>query len=423
MTQSNIFKKVQEFNDSYQNKINLVASENLSSENVRYALQSDLNHRYAIPPKGERNPDIWEYPDQQTIRDIATETKNVACDLFHAGHADSCPLSGNQVASIMLICLLNRGDSFLSVNGSNGGHFTTTILANIHGYNRFDIPYKDGNIDVKSTAELVKKSDAKLIFLDSSMILFPYPLKELREAVGDEIIISYDASHTMGMIAGKTFQSPLEEGADFLHGSTHKSLWGPQKAIIMSKDDKDSPLASKVFDRIVPEFVSNAHPHHIAALGIALEESRDFGRQYAKDVINNAKIFAMELTKRGIKIPNANKGFTKNHQLFVNLGSENSSENAFKLLESANINANQIKMPHTNGKEYGLRLGFSEITRRGIKGNTVIEIANLFADTILQKNNVNNIREQIKKISASHMDIAYTHEQTQRVPFYKQNVG
>ncbi len=410
MREKMISDLVKKFDAQYTQKINLVASENLSSENMRYALQSDLNHRYAIPPKGERDAAIWEYPNQNIIREIISETENIACELFHASCVDISPLSGNQVALIMLTCLLPQGDSFLSVGGNDGGHFTTSILAKKHGYHRFDIPYKNGNIDVEETAALVKKSNAKLIFLDASMILHPYPLRELRQAVGNDIVISYDASHTLGIIAGGAFQSPLEEGADFLHGSTHKSLWGPQKAIILSKHDRSSQLARKVFDRIIPEFVSNAHPHHIAALGIALEEARDFGAAYASAVISNARIFAIELTRRGFKIANANSGFTDNHQLLVKIGSEKDAVIAFQLLEKANINVNQIKMPYTNGAEYGLRLGFSEITRRNISGNTTIEIANLLADVILQKDSVTNVRDKIKTISSYRTGIAYTHE-------------
>lgn len=402
---------VRQFDAQYFEKINLVASENLSSENMRHALSSDINHRYVMPTKAERDPALWEYPNQNILRQIVSETQKVACELFHARHADISPLSGNQVASIMLTCLLQKGDSFLSIGSQDGGHFTTDKLAQTHGYNRFDLPYTNGSLDITKTKQMVRNHKAKMIFLDASMITHPYPLQELRKAVGEDVIISYDASHTMGIIAGEQFQSPLTEGADFLHGSTHKSLFGAQKGIILSVHDKDSSLGQKVFKRITPEFVSNAHPHHIAAVGIALEELRDFGQDYAKNVIKNARLFAMEASRRGIIFENARNSFTNNHQLIARMGNEKKAEVAFRHLEEVNINVNMVTVPHTNGTQHGLRLGFSEITRRNMSEQAVIQLANLFADTIMQSRKANNIRSDVKALSSAHRGIGYTHPQ------------
>jgi len=400
---------IEQYESSYYDIINLVASENVSSDNVRYALQSDLNHRYAIPPKEERHPNIWEYPNQDIVRQIVGETQKLACELFSARHTDVCPLSGNQVADIMLSNLLSKGDSFLSFSAFNGGHFTTDVLANKYGFNRIDIPFNGSDIDIEAMATLVSEHDAKLVFLDASMVSIPFPVKEMRKALGDDVIISYDASHSLGIIAGGAFQSPLTEGADFLHGSTHKSLFGPQKAIIMSVHDMNSDLGSKIFNNIVPNFVSNAHAHHIAALGIALEEHRDFGAQYAKNVVANAQHFAIEATRHGIKIPNRRQGFTKNHQLVIDCGNEAEATQAFESLEIVGINTNMIKVPHTDGQRYGLRCGFSEVTRRMMDGNTVIHIANLVADTILKKRPLRRIQDEVIAISQSHREIGYTH--------------
>lgn len=405
-----ILDLIKQYESSYHDKINLVASENISSPNVRYALQSDLSHRYAIPPKGQRHPNIWEYPNQDIVRQIVGETQKLACELFFAKHADVCPLSGNQVADIMLSNLLTKGDTFLSVSGLNGGHFTTDVLAKKYGFNRLNIPFNDSDIDIDATAALVKEHDAKLIFLDASMVSLPFPVKEMREAVGDNVIISYDASHSLGIMAGGGFQSPLKEGADFLHGSTHKSLFGPQKAMILSAHDKDSALGSKIFNNIVPNFVSNAHAHHIAALGIALEEHKDFGAQYTKDVIANAQHFAIEATRLGIRIPGRRKGFTKNHQLVIDCGPEMVANQAFESLELVGINTNMIKVPHSNGQRYGLRCGFSEVTRRKMNGNTIVHLANLVANTILKKQSLRKIQAEVKAISQSHREIGYTHD-------------
>jgi len=414
-----IVNLVQAFDAQYFEKLNLVASENVSSANVRYALQSDLNHRYAIPPEGQRDPAIWDYPNQSTIHKIIAETEDIACELFHAKKADTSPLSGNQIAAIMLSSLLEQGDTFLSVGPKCGGHFTTEKLAQERGYNRIDLPYDldVGSIDVEQTADIVAQTGAKLIFLDASMILFPYPVRELREALGDDVIISYDASHTLGMIAGKAFQSPLEEGADFLHGSTHKSLWGPQKGIILSaQSPENSKIAAKVFSSIVPLFVSNAHPHHIAALGIALEESRDYGAQFAQNTVRNARILGDTLKKHGVEVCFPERGYTECHQIIVKIGTKAEGQDAFRKLESANINVNAISVPFSSSDEYGLRIGLSEITRRGIVGEETLKIGTLIADAIQNKRPIEEIRNDVIHISRAHKDIHYTNSETTIVP-------
>lgn len=406
-----IINQIKEFDNRYFEKINLVASENLSSPDVRYALQSDLHHRYAIPPEGKRDPAIWEYPNQQTIRNILEEASDVACALFHAAQADLTPLSGNQIAAIMLTNLLEEGDVFFSVGPKCGGHFTTEKIARERGYKRLDLPYdaSQGIIDVPRAAEEIKASGAKLVFLDASMILFPYPVGELRAALGDDVIISYDASHTLGMIAGQTFQSPLEEGANFLHGSTHKSLWGPQKGMILSAKPADQcEHTHKVFSNIVPLFVSNAHPHHIAALGIALEEARDYGRFFARHTIKNARLMGETLLRRGLNVCFPEKNFTECHQIIVKIGTKPEALAAFRRLEAANINVNAISMPFAQEGIYGLRIGLSEITRRGMVGSVTTRISGLVADAILDERKEEAIRKEIMEISSAHRHVHYS---------------
>ncbi|WP_309383999.1 hypothetical protein [Cerasicoccus frondis] len=395
---------VENFNASYYRKLNLVASENITSAAVRYALQSDFGHRYGMPEK--KDPAVWDYPDQDSIRAITRKAENLACGLFHAVAADVNPLSGNQVAMIMLTSLLQEGDSFLSVPADCGGHFATEKIAVERGYSRLDIPYRDGRLDVEQTANLVRQHQAKLIFLDASMVLFPYPLRELRVAVGDDVIISYDGSHTMGIIAGGQFQSPIEEGADFFHGSTHKSFWGPQKAIITSAHSPDEYAPAKaVFSRVMPLFVSNAHPHHIAALGIALEESQKFGREYADHVVKNARTLAHSLSNRGLKPLFEGQGFTQCHQIIVPIGNRGQAEEAFRRLEAANINVNAIHTPFRD--EYGLRIGLSELTRRGIVNGEMQATGELIADAVLAQRAVEDIRRDVAELSGSHQTIYY----------------
>lgn len=393
---------VEKYEGQYHQQLNLVASENLSSNDVRYALSSDLHHRYAIPPEGERPKELWDYPNQTIIRNIIAEAESLACDIYGASSANLCPLSGNQIAQIILMNFLKKGDTFMSVGGNCGGHFTTEKVSQRVGLNRIDLPYnyQTGTIDIDRAASLIKKEKPRLIFLDASMILFPYPVSQLREVCGDDVVISYDGSHTLGLIGGGEFQDPLNEGADLLHGSTHKSLWGPQKGMILGKTTEDK--ANQAYLDIIPFFVSNAHTHHIAALGIALEEVKEFGKAYAKQVILNAKTLAKNMHNSGLDVAFPDLGFTNCHQVIVKIGSKSEAQQCFIKLQEVGINTNAIRVPFSLNDEYGLRIGLSELTRRRFKEEAITEIAHIISGTVLGKSSEEITKSKVQSISKEH---------------------
>jgi glycine hydroxymethyltransferase len=385
--------------------LNLVASENRMSPNALKAVASDLIHRYVIPPSGQRPEAIWDYPNQEIPRKIVGTVQGLACFVYKATRANVLPLSGNQIPSIILGSL-RAGDAFFSVGADCGGHFTTAVVSEHVRLHRFDLPYDltTGQIDIGRTADLEKAKRPKLIFLDASMMLFPYPLEELRAAVGEDVIISYDASHTLGIIAGGQFQDPLAEGADLLHGSTHKSLPGPQHGIIMDKMNADR--AQPIYERILPLSVSNAHLHHIAALGITLREMRDYGQDYARAVVDNARALGAGLEGQGLRVAFANRGYTDSHQTWVIMGDKPGAMKAFRDLETAGIRTNAVHVPFTS--EYGLRLGTSEMTRRGMGAEAIARLAPLFADAVLGRRDTAVIRNDVADLSRAYPGLYYT---------------
>jgi glycine hydroxymethyltransferase len=239
------------------------------------------------------------------------------------------------------------------------------------------------------------------------MILFPHPVREIRDALGPDIIISYDASQVFGIIGGSKFQAPLKEGADVVHGSVHKSLFGPQKAMIICKEDGD--IAKKIHETITPLFVSNSHPHHVAALGIALEEILAFGEAYVDQTIKNAKTLARYLYSQGLHVKCKKRGFTESHQLFCSMDSKKKAFRAFLQLEEIGLHANVINIPFTDN--YGLRIGTAEITRRGFKENDVIELGKLIVKC-LNGNKVEKkiLQEEIANLSGRFADLHYCYE-------------
>lgn len=391
--------------------INLVASENLISDDVRSALTSDVSMRYCIPPVGERPAAIWDYPNQTHIRRITKETESLARELFHADFADARPLSGNQVAQIILMTLVSRGDTVWSVPSDCGGHFATPVIAARQGLNLIPIPYDRtrGIIDVAAAQGLAKKHPPSLVFLDASMQLFPHPVEELREALGPSPIISYDASHTLGLIAGGAFQSPLREGADLLHGSTHKTLWGPQKGLITTRED--GAIADRIRESVVPFFVSNIHVHHVAALGIALEEAREFGKAYARSVIDNSKALATSLVRHGIDVLFADIGATESHQVLIDLQDRQRSLAVWNRLQQSGLNTNAIALPFK--PSYGLRIGVAEATRRGLGQQEMDQIGRWIAHCVAGTRTPEAIAREVAALSERFTALHFTRQATE----------
>ena len=394
--------------------LNLVASENLVSEDVRYELSCDVSMRYCIPPEGERPAAIWDYPNQEQIRLIASETEARARELFHAEYADSRPLSGNQIALILLSTLASEGDIVWSVPARCGGHFATPVIAERFGIKLVPLPYdhERGVIDVDQAKRLSRQHPPKLVFLDASMQLFPHPLAELRDAVGPSTIISYDASHTFGLIAGGSFQAPLLEGADLLHGSTHKSLWGPQKGLITVR--KEDTIARRIAEAVVPFFVSNVHVHHVAALGIALEESRDYGLDYSRTVIRNAKALADSLASNGVNVLFHEIGSTESHQIIIDVGEKADSLAAWHRLQEAGLHANAISLPFR--ETFGLRLGVSELTRRGMKTSQMHQIGELISVCLRGDGNLDDVAGRVSELSGQFCVLQYTRNPSSITP-------
>jgi len=405
--QSAILRLINAHEERRRITLNLVASENLMSAAARLALSSDFAHRYLIPPAGERPKEIWDYPNQSASREIEQIGKAIAKKLFHGAYADLRALSGNNIAGILLSSLVDKGETVLTVPGGAGGHFATSALCTKLGLKRRDLPYDNhtGRIDVERCARLAQKIKPRFIYLDASMILFPYPVSKLRDIFGQDCIIAYDASHCFGLIAGGVFQSPLQEGADLIVGSTHKSMFGPQKGLIVAREN--GAVAEKLHNAITPLFVSNAHVHHVAALTIALEELMYFGQDYAPRVVDNARALAHCLTQRGANILFKDQNFTNCHQIVCKLEHIEALA-ALERLEHCGIHVNGINVPFFGGP--GLRLGAAELTRRAFDEDAMREVGHCLADALFTTAPAAEIAARVCALSRAHPGIAFAFE-------------
>ena len=414
-----------EHNKFFNNSIPLIASENITSPAVDEACNSDFSHRYAEGWVGERVYAGCKYID--LVEDICME---LAKEYFKCVHADVRPISG-------VVANLAMYNAFTSENNGKmlimpipkGGHishapkFTKSGMA-IYGtagtvrglnieYMAFDSD--EMNIDPDATAKIIRDVKPEMVLFGGSVFLFPHPVKELSE-VAKEVgaNIGYDAAHVAGLIGSGYFQDPLREGADAMTMSTHKTLPGPQHGTLVSnREDLIETLKPCMF----PALLSNHHLHNVAGLAIALAEMLEYGKDYHKNVIDNAKALGQALYERGMNVLMEHKGFTESHQIVVDITNFEKSiglgGDIERLVEDANIIINRNLLPWdiAQGRHYknpgGLRLGTSEVTRLGMGKSEMIDIADFFKDLLIDKKNPKKVKQEVAEFKKGFQEIRY----------------
>lgn len=346
--------------------LNLIPSENVTSLAVRRILSSDFVHRYT-----SRLP---FYQGTKFVDQVEELGEKFAKELFRADYADLRPLSGHLADIALLIALTQPGDMIISIDPKNGGYpgLGKSAIAKTLGRRVEHFPFNpvEMNIEVEASIKAIRSLRPKLIILGASFFLFPHPIQELREVANEiKATIAYDGSHVLGLIAGRTFQDPLREGAAILLGSTHKTFPGPQGGIILGKSE-----LKENFDKALDLTVDNYHLHRVAALTVALAEMLVFGKDYAAQTVKNAKALGKALEKEGFRIKCAHKGYTMSHQLLLDTTGLGSAETVASTLEKANIIVDR-----------GIRLGTQEITRLGMKEKDMGRIAELFREVLVEK--------------------------------------
>ena len=379
-----VISKVRSHEKWFSESLPMIASENLASEPVRKILSSDLGHRYAEGWPGERVYAGCRYIDQIELQAIALGKK-----LFRADHIDVRPVSGVVANLAVYSAFTNAGDTMMALSVPNGGHISHGkkdfggSAGAVHGlevaYFAFD---KEAmNIDIDETKKRIASLPSlKLAMFGCSLFLFPHPIRELERAIRDKGgVVSYDAAHVAGLIAGGQFQDPLREGAQIMTFSTHKVLFGPQGGAIASSAEMAEPLKKAVF----PGMTSNHHLNNVAAKAMVFAEFLQFGRGYAKNVVTNAQTLAQRLADLGEKVLGERNGYTKSHQVALDITRYSDGGVVEKLLESQNIICNREPIPGDlqAGRHYtnpgGIRLGVAELTRLGMGRSEMKEAAEI----------------------------------------------
>ena len=407
-----IRKQAKNNNEFFANSLPMIASENVLSPLCREMLISDFHGRYAEGTPGHR------YYEGCNFFDLVEEkAMELAKKLFNCHYADVRPTAGTTANLGILKALIKPGETATVLDLANGAHisFGKWGGAGVRGVNLVSYPFNDEemNIDVDGAVKLIKKVKPKSALNGRSVFLFPSPIKEIAEAAHDVgAYMIYDAAHVLGLIAGKQFQDPLREGADVMNGSTHKTLPGPQGGMVLSDHigdtDEDKSFLRKLGFGIFPGVTSSYHLHHVAAKAIAFAEHLEFGEAYAKQTIKNAQRFAQSLHEHGFKVIGEKLGFTKSHQILVEIGQGKGKE-ASKKLEDAGIVTNMNTIPGDKDplNPSGLRLGTPELTRIGMKENEMDEVAKFYERALIKGEDTKKIKIDVKEFRKDFQELHY----------------
>ena len=418
-----VLRLMKEHHDWFNNSIPLIASENIPSPSVREAIMSDFGNRYAEGWPGDRVYAGCIYIDQVEII-----CNDLAKKVFRSEFAD-CRATSGVVANLAIYAAFsNPGDYMMAASIPSGGHIShgkkehSGTAGLVHGLNIEHYPFskEEMTIDVDATKrkieEMIHDGKApKIGMFGGSLFLFPHPVKELSNFMHDHgMYINYDGAHVAGLIAGGEFQDPLKEGADSMTMSSHKTLWGPQGGIIVSFEKHADVIKKAIF----PGNTSSHHLHHVAGKAIALAESLEFGKDYAKHVIKNAKALAEALVGYGFGVLGEKRGYTASHQIAVDVSKFGDGGSVEKNLEKANIILNRQLLPGDikAGRHYmhpsGVRIGVPETTRLGMKQSEMKEIAHFIKRVVVDLQDPRIVAKDVADFRKQFQKVQYAFDNT-----------
>jgi glycine hydroxymethyltransferase len=342
-----------------------------------------------VPPGADNFYSGTRYIDE--IYKIGVKLSN---KLFDADHSDLRALSGHIADLAALISLTSPGDTIYSLESRYGGYpgLMPYGIPRMLSLRVIGIPFneEEANIDVEALEKLIKRHGGRLIILGSSFLPFRHPIDQIaRIAEEHGLRFVYDGSHVLGLIAGGAYPNPLKMGADAIVGSTHKSFPGPQGGIIATTSDVKGVFEANIVMRIV----DNPHYNRVAALVIAISEMLEFGKDYARQIILNARRLATALHEYGLPIKYVDKGFTETHQVI--LGDIEAYSSFVKRLEKANIIV-----------DYGKRLGTCEVTRLGMREQDMDRVAE-YIYRVYKGEDVEGVRREVLRFMEGR-EVEYT---------------
>jgi len=393
-----LFAAVEDELNRQRNKLELIASENIVSKAVMEAQGSVLTNKYAEGYPGKRYYGGCEFVDvaEQLAIDRAKK-------LFDCDYANVQPHSGAQANTAVYFALATPGDTIMGMNLTDGGHLTHGSPVNMSGKYFKIVPYgvsrETETIDYDALEKIAVECKPRIIVAGASAYSRIIDFERLADAakkVGAYLMV--DMAHIAGLVAAGYHPSPLPY-ADVVTSTTHKTLRGPRGGLILCKDAEFGKQFNKA---IFPGTQGGPLMHVIAAKAVAFGEAlQPEFKEYAAQIIKNAKVLADTLTADGFRIVS---GGTDNHLMLVDLTSKNiTGKVAQNVLDEVNITANKNTIPFEPRSPFvtsGLRLGSPALTTRGFKEDDMKEVADIIALVLDNPEDYDKKFEARKRVAA-----------------------
>jgi glycine hydroxymethyltransferase len=378
-----VYEAIQHEVERQHGRLELIASENFTSEAILQATGSVFTNKYAEGYPGKRYYGGCEFAD--VVENLARDR---AKKLFGAEHANVQPHSGSQANQAAYASVLQPGDTILGMNLAHGGHLTHGHPLNFSGKTYKVIPYgvrrDDERIDYDELAKLAEEHKPKMVIAGGSAyprIIDFQRFREIADSVGAIFLV--DMAHFSGLVAAGLYPNPCDY-ADIVTSTTHKTLRGPRAGMILSK----AQFAANIDKVVFPGFQGGPLVHVIAAKAICfLEAMTPEFVAYQKQVIANAKALGESLQQAGFRLVS---GGTDSHLILVDVFAKGTrGKEAEKALDEAYITANKNAIPFDVNPPLnpsGVRLGSPAVTTRGFRETEMREVAGLISDVLRDLN-------------------------------------
>jgi len=436
-----------ERNNTWRQKesFNLIPSESTPSLLVKMSEISDPAGRYA-EHRAMKGEEVYFYQGIDFIRDVEIEAQRELAKYFDCTDVELRPVSGqmaNEVVFKGMVKFLNRGKAegqpgrrmklVMNNDLTKGGHLSSQPMGALFNFVEEDPatgkenvvhlpllkdnPYKP---DVTALPSLLDRHKPELIIFGKSMFIYQEPVKAVADIVrtwNPRPVLMYDMAHVLGLYGA--FQPALQEGADIVTGSTHKTYFGTQRGVIAGRFPKESRLRNLWLDiraRAFPGSTSNHHLGTLLGLLMAAYEMNEFKTEYQAQVRANAKAFARALKEKGVPVEGDEKdGFTETHQVLIRVKPFGSGMAIARRLEENNIVVNYQALPddETFLESSGIRMGVQEMTRFGMKEKHFDELSGYLAEVVIRNKNV---KDAVKKYRQNFLEMGYCLPAKEAIP-------
>jgi len=379
-------------------EMELIASENYASKAVLEAMATVLTNKYSEGTPGHRY-----YGGNQYIDEVENIARERAKKLFSAEHVNVQPLSGSPANAAVYMAFLKPGDKVLGLKLDHGGHLSHGHPINFSGmlynFTQYEVDQETGRVDMDKVREIALREKPKMIVAGYSAYSREIEWQKFKD-IADEVgaFTFADIAHTAGLIAAGEMNNPVPI-FDVVSTTTHKTLRGPRGAMIMCKEQ----FAKQIDRAVFPGMQGGPHDHINAAKAVAFGEAlRPEFKQYAKQVIANAKLMAEEFIKLGYRVIS---GGTDNHLMVVDMTSKDiGGKDVEVILERCGISVSRSTIPNDPNPPMnpsGVRFGTAAITTRGMKQAEIKKIVEWVNAAIEQKDNMeilDSIKDEVKKM-------------------------